>query len=881
MAQTIIVDISTRGANPVAYTHQGDTGRTFFAEIYENGEAFAVAGYTIKVGAILPDDRGYYVIAGDEMVTATKTNDNTTNKIYFTLSDKYSLKAGNGILTLIFTSNTGTPSTIRPINIDLRIQKSADAPETIAGASDFVPVLQRYMAEDMQTYINAWLDAHPEAMQYYISGSKLVLDENGILSIQNDTDEIVEALDLDTLRAEVTDLKSDFNNIKRGLYTGTMPLNLVADTYISTTGAEVYYGGWSSTDFINVIPNHKVLIKSAARLTYNAFYDINKQFISGGTFTVNVGTVEIEIPSNAHFCRLSGSTSNMQNVVVYTETSADLANVNQEVNNIKIEIGDSSFSSLFELGNINISESGWTYLNSNSRVRTKEGIALPLKTGAVIGLSDYSDSRYYLGWKREDNTYGSAGWLTNDYVVTDNGEYVVLISNITEKAVSDPSDLSSLFFGAPLSTLMDNIDREITDLKADSAYYAKRYENIAIMSRFVDGYMNADGVILPPDQKKKKKTTDYISINGVDSLIIAQFGTPVQSSGTAVSFWLGASFFDEEKVFISRSSIFLGNGESAHYVLNQFPSGARYVRLSFRSGDDIVLAVAADLSFDINSFILSDEDYHYIFESIADTDKETQQSIIEINGNVKSVNHRGWYMTPENTLPAYKLSKEKGFRYVETDVEFTSDSVAVLLHDSTINRTARNSDGTEIENSININSITYEQALNYDFGIYKGNDYTGTKIPTFEEFVKLCRDLGLHPYIELKTGTEQQINGLVETVKKYGMSKNVTWISFYQNLLGYVKNMDNTAVLGFVCGAITSDIISSALALKTQNNHVFVDADYTNSDEEIQLCIDANLPLEVWTVDSANTISTLNPYISGVTSDNLLASVVLYEDNLT
>ena len=37
MAQTIIVDISTRGANPVAYTHQGDTGRTFFAEIYENG----------------------------------------------------------------------------------------------------------------------------------------------------------------------------------------------------------------------------------------------------------------------------------------------------------------------------------------------------------------------------------------------------------------------------------------------------------------------------------------------------------------------------------------------------------------------------------------------------------------------------------------------------------------------------------------------------------------------------------------------------------------------------------------------------------------------------------------------------------------------------
>ena len=157
MAQTIIVDISTRGANPVAYTHQGDTGRTFFAEIYENGEAFAVAGYTIKVGAILPADRGYYVIAGNDMVTATKTNDDTTNKIYFTLSNKYSLKAGNGILTLIFTSNTGTPSTIRPINIDLRIQKSADADDTIAGASDFPEGLEAIAEEVFQEYLSTYL----------------------------------------------------------------------------------------------------------------------------------------------------------------------------------------------------------------------------------------------------------------------------------------------------------------------------------------------------------------------------------------------------------------------------------------------------------------------------------------------------------------------------------------------------------------------------------------------------------------------------------------------------------------------------------------------------------------------------------------------------
>ena len=56
---------------------------------------------------------------------------------------------------------------------------------------------------------------------------------------------------------------------------------------------------------------------------------------------------------------------------------------------------------------------------------------------------------------------------------------------------------------------------------------------------------------------------------------------------------------------------------------------------------------------------------------------------------VKGINHRGYAtVAPENTLPAYQLSAKKGFRYVETDVLFTSDNVPVLLHDITIDRTS-------------------------------------------------------------------------------------------------------------------------------------------------------------------------------------------------
>ena len=51
-----------------------------------------------------------------------------------------------------------------------------------------------------------------------------------------------------------------------------------------------------------------------------------------------------------------------------------------------------------EMGNISINASGWNYLNSPYRVRTAKNQTLKLKVGDVIGLTDYTDARYYLGW---------------------------------------------------------------------------------------------------------------------------------------------------------------------------------------------------------------------------------------------------------------------------------------------------------------------------------------------------------------------------------------------------------------------------------------------------------------------------------------------------
>ena len=239
---------------------------------------------------------------------------------------------------------------------------------------------------------------------------------------------------------------------------------------------------------------------------------------------------------------------------------------------------------------------------------------------------------------------------------------------------------------------------------------------------------------------------------------------------------------------------------------------------------------------------------------------------------VKAVAHRGYSATaPENTLPAYRLAREKGFLYVETDVSLTMDGQPVCLHDSTVNRTSSGSGS--------IGSLTLSQVKSYDFGSWKSSAYVGTRIPTFSEFIDLCRSLGLHPYIELKqTGgyTEAQVQSLVDTVAACGMRGKVTWISFSAACLTWVKEYDPAARLGYVVSSVTSGVITTATGLRTGSNEVFLDSsDY--GDSACNLCQAAELPLEVWTVDSASEIRSMNPYVSGVTSNSLIAGQVLQQ----
>ncbi len=254
---------------------------------------------------------------------------------------------------------------------------------------------------------------------------------------------------------------------------------------------------------------------------------------------------------------------------------------------------------------------------------------------------------------------------------------------------------------------------------------------------------------------------------------------------------------------------------------------------------------------------------------------------VSASDDIKGINHRGWYEAPENTLSAYRESHKHGFTFVECDVQFTKDGVPVLLHDDTIDRTSNGSG--------KLSQMTYEELLAFDFS-YDDNDtehdfsaYRGEKIPKFVDFIALCKGLGLHPYIEIKgTITDEEAKALIKIVSDAGMLDNVSWLGFSGEALAkIVQNCDTARIVWVMTDTNASKIEANNIpfakaSLMTGKNEVVFDLWHSLAKQDVCDLLKANnIPLEVWTVNDINTIISLNPYVSGVTSDMYNANQVV------
>lgn len=250
--------------------------------------------------------------------------------------------------------------------------------------------------------------------------------------------------------------------------------------------------------------------------------------------------------------------------------------------------------------------------------------------------------------------------------------------------------------------------------------------------------------------------------------------------------------------------------------------------------------------------------------------------------------HRGYSAeAPENTIPAIVLAAEMGYDTVECDISWTKDGVPVLLHDESVNRTARQSVnilGLEIKCGYlfkkECSDYTFEELQKFDVGLYKGKEYEGTKIPSFEEALECCKENDINMYVELKENGEfdkEKAQIIANTIIEAGMEDQVTLISFNAEYLKMMSELMPNVRIGLLCRDEPNEgTIATLESLKTGSNEVFLDVKAAKmTDEANALLDDAGFNFEAWTINNEEDLERLYDYgCQGITTDTLTDEVV-------
>jgi len=161
---------------------------------------------------------------------------------------------------------------------------------------------------------------------------------------------------------------------------------------------------------------------------------------------------------------------------------------------------------------------------------------------------------------------------------------------------------------------------------------------------------------------------------------------------------------------------------------------------------------------------------------------------------VLRIGHRGAAgHAPENTLAAIQKGIALGVDFVEIDVRRTADSVLVVLHDETVNRTT-NGKGR-------VDRLSLQEVKKFDAG-------NGEHIPTLEEVLKVAAgEAGLMLELKVK-GVAQQT---AEVVREAGFRNPVIYASFLHDELKHVRTVDPEATLMVLFGGLSHASVARAV----------------------------------------------------------------------
>lgn len=147
--------------------------------------------------------------------------------------------------------------------------------------------------------------------------------------------------------------------------------------------------------------------------------------------------------------------------------------------------------------------------------------------------------------------------------------------------------------------------------------------------------------------------------------------------------------------------------------------------------------------------------------------------------NPRIVAHRGAsHDAPENTLPAFKLAWEQGADAIEGDFHITKDGYIVCIHDKDTRKVGKT--------KLMVRDSTLAELRKLDVGLWKGERFKGTQIPTIAEvFATIPSQKRI--FVEIKCGSEI-IPSLAKAIDQSDLNSNqIVVICFDAKVLKELK----------------------------------------------------------------------------------------------
>ncbi|MGD9131243.1 MAG: glycerophosphodiester phosphodiesterase family protein [Candidatus Bathyarchaeota archaeon] len=193
------------------------------------------------------------------------------------------------------------------------------------------------------------------------------------------------------------------------------------------------------------------------------------------------------------------------------------------------------------------------------------------------------------------------------------------------------------------------------------------------------------------------------------------------------------------------------------------------------------------------------------------------------------IGHRGARAyEPENTLRSFKRAIELGVDAVELDVRRTKDNEIVVIHNANVNKTT---DGRG-----SVSDFTLEE-------IKKFVTAEGEHIPTLGEVLEFVGKR-VKVLVELKeTGIEEKV---LDLIRKTGLMENVIIISFHEEALRKVRELDAKVATGLIY-VRHKNPLQSALELKAE--YLLPLYRFTHS-ANIKKAHEKGLKVIVWTINN-------------------------------